>query len=212
RVHRHKDRIEHEAQREIFTGHEPDVPLALVRDLDSDYLAVSRFHRSPLLAQRLQTDPRVEARYEGYTLLFETVPNRNQGFLLDWRAVPAGLELPPTPDSHAEDWPAYPRAEGHEGVEGYVDATRFASPSRCAALVFDFESTQAGKPLLELAPSGPTTLWLDDELLVSTGGEPGAVLGQGVSLQVDLEPGRHRFTALTCRDSRGRAGFYLVRR
>ncbi|HEY4564806.1 MAG TPA: hypothetical protein VIJ36_17615, partial [Thermoanaerobaculia bacterium] len=66
----------------------------------------------------------------------------------------------------------------------------------------------------ELAPSGPSTLWLDGRRLVSEAGEPGAVLGRGIVLPVELTAGTHRLAVLTCPDTTpaARSGFYLVER
>ena len=73
------------------------------------------------------------------------------------------------------------------------------------------EVAEAATRLYELAPYGPTKLWLDDDLVLATGDTPRAYLGSGTIVPLRLEPGSHRITVLTCpgRDGSGRSGFYL---
>ncbi|HSG38662.1 MAG TPA: hypothetical protein VLE27_03395, partial [Thermoanaerobaculia bacterium] len=84
----------------------------------------------------------------------------------------------------------------------------------CLALVHEEETASSVRIDYELAPSGPTTLWLDGRLLTSASGDGGAVLGHGIVTPVDLTPGLHRITVLTCPESgrEGRSGFYLLER
>ena len=208
------------AQRAIFDGLEPDVPRALVQALDSDFLAASRYHRKPRLFERLRHDPRIGPRYQGHTLLFQVRPGQNDGFVLQWRQVPKGVELPVGNDVPSDSWPVYPLNDDPKirALEGYVDATRL-SDEACVALVHDFETRdQADTRRFELAPYGPTTLWLDGEPLASTQATLGAYLGRGLRLNAELEPGPHRLTVLTCRGEEvGKgpspySGFYLVDR
>ena len=211
----------YEAQRQVFDGLEPDVPKVLVEQLDSEFLAASRNHRHPSLFERLRHDPRVGPRYQGHSLLFQLLPNRNEGFVLDWRRVPVGFELPVAPEAATSDWPQYPLATDARvrSVEGYVDARRFGDEP-CVALVHDLQIDpgEAGVRTWELAPYGPTTLWLDGEPLVSTQASLQAFLGRGLRVSADLEAGGHRLTALTCRGevigegASAYSGFYLLDR
>ena len=91
-------------------------------------------------------------------------------------------------------------------MEGYVDARRVAS--RGCVLLASPRPPPPGE--LELAASGPTRLWAGGSPVVAVGGEPGAVLGEGVRLRAGATAGP--LTVLTCPDRRGRAGFYLLRR
>ena len=205
------------AQRKVFDGKEPDVPQVLVKELDSDYLAVSRYHEHPELLERLRRDPRVEAVYQAHTLLFRMVPDQNESFVLDWKQIPRGQNLPLDPVVDIAAWPTYPLNEDPRlrSYEGYVDGRRL-SDEPCVALAHDFESTTAETRSYELAPFGPTTVWLDDQLLVADQSTPGAFLGRGLRLATELKPGPHRLTVLTCTGEiigSGKPpdkGFYLV--
>jgi len=200
------------AERAVFEGREPDVPLALARELDSDHLAVSTFHPEPRLLRRLASDPRVELRYAAFTRLYAMLPDRNQGFVLDWRLVPKGSTLPAAGDD-ASLWRSYPRAEEVRlrRLEGFVDLARLDGAGDCQALVHDLRSEEPVEVRWEFAPYGRAALWLDDRQLFATGAELGAVLGQGLELPLALAPGPHRLTVLTC-PAGGRNGFYLLER
>ncbi len=209
----------YEAQRQVFEGLEPDIPRVLVERLDSEFLAASRGHQHPSLFERLRHDPRIVTRYQGHALLFQVLPNRNERFVLDWRRVPGGFELPVSADVPTSDWPSYPLATNPSirSLEAYVDARRFGEQP-CVALVHDLQidPAQTGVRTWELAPHGPTTLWLDGEPLVSTQAGLQAFLGRGLRVTADLEPGHHRLTALTCRGevigegTSPYSGFYLL--
>lgn len=197
--------------RAIFEDREPDVPLALKAELDSDYLALSRFHQPQSLLRRLDGDPRLRPRYRGYTLLYELVPEANHDFILDWRIVPEGTALPP-PVADVAKFPRSPRAATAElrAIEGYVDGNGSGKPARhCAARVHELEAAEAASPRFELAASGPTSLWVDDELRISAVGTGAAYPGGGVTFPVRLAPGSHRITVLTCAGDDRRTGFYL---
>ncbi len=62
----------------------------------------------------------------------------------------------------------------------------------------------------ELAPYGPSKLWLDDRLLLSIDESPAGILGKGVKVPLALAPGEHRITLLTCPGAGNRSGFYLL--
>ncbi|MEE8524771.1 MAG: hypothetical protein V3T72_12625 [Thermoanaerobaculia bacterium] len=204
------------ALRAIFEDREPDVPRALKAELGCDFLALSRFHQPPGLLRRLDGDPRLRSRYRGYTLLYELVPGANQAFILDWRLVPEGADVPP-PATDVATFPRVPRAATAElrALEGYVDPRRGGVPIQgCVAMVHELEAVEEATPLFELAASGPTSLWVDDELRISSADTTGAYPGGGVSFPVRLDPGSHRITVLTCPGAGGdqRTGFYLWRR
>lgn len=199
------------AARAVFEGREPDVPLALEAELDSAFLALSSFHPHGDLLRRLADDPRLVARYRGYTLLYEAVPGRNEGFVLDWRVVPPGVALPAS--GEIGGFAAYPRAERAEerALEGFVDLRRAGVEADCGAVVREEEIAAPEERSYELASWGPSTLWVDGEPVLATGAASRAVLGAGLVFRVPLDAGRRRFTVLTC-GVEGRAGFYLRRK
>ena len=201
-------------QSALFDGSEPDPPLAAVAGLDSEFIVFPLGEETRGLAERLATDPRVEALHRGFNGVFRVRPAPDAGFVLDWQAVPPSSSLPPTETSAF--WPAYPRLTdpGARALEGYVDARRISPGRDCVGLVHEEETAAAARIDYELAPAGPTTLWLDGRLLVAARGDAGAVLGKGVALPVDLAPGLHRIAVLTCPESGpgARSGFYLVAR
>ncbi len=200
------------ALREVFEGREPDVPMTLATELRSDYLALSRFHESSRLRQRLAADPRLREVHRAYTLLYEVVPGANERFVLDWRVVPEG-RLPPAA-GEVDGFAPYPRAEDElRSLEAYVDSGRLVDdPGDCLALVHPLAVAEPTVRTYELAPYGPSKLWLDDTLLLSLDESPSAVLGHGVTVPLALEPGEHRLTVLTCPGTGNRSGFYLVKR
>ncbi len=197
--------------RAVFEGLEPDVPLTLRTELRSDYIALSRFHRSSRLRRRLAADPRLRQVHRAYTLLYEVVPGANEAFVLDWRIVPEGT-LPPAA-GELDGFAPYPRAKEPElrAIEAYVDATKLAGGADdCLALVHPLTVVEPTVRTYELAPYGRSKLWLDDRLELALGESPSAVLGQGVEIPLVLEPGEHRITVLTCPGTGNRSGFYLL--
>jgi hypothetical protein len=65
---------EYAIQRAIFDGSHPDVPGAVKRDLDSDFIALDWTSAPPALLERIKGDPRLRVRYGGYNVLLEIVP------------------------------------------------------------------------------------------------------------------------------------------
>ena len=200
------------ALRAVFEGREPDVPLTLQRELRSDYIALSRFHESSNLRQRLTADPRLREVHRAYTLLYEVVPGANRPFVLDWRIVPEG-RLPPAAGEVAGFEP-YPRVEGElRAIEAYVDAAKQVDdPGDCLALVHPLTVSEPTVRTYELSPYGTSKLWLDDSLVLALDEAPSAVLGRGVKVPLAFEPGEHRLTVLTCPGAGMRSGFYLLER
>lgn len=207
----------------ILEGTEPDVPLTVVTALESEYLAFSPLKQGEAFKARMPADPRLEPLYRGYNSLYRVRPAPGP-FVLDWRAVPAGTPLPVPPGRPLEGWLPYPRLEepGTRRIEGWVDGDRIlGGEGDCLALTRDEpgepdpESEEAGARW-ELAPHGPTALWVDGDLVVRVNGEMGSVLGRGVVVEARPGLGLRRMTVLTCRGGadghRGRVGFYLLRR
>jgi hypothetical protein len=207
----------YQLQSDLFDGSEPDPALAAA-GLDSEFIACPLDGDTRLLAERLAADPRVRTLYRGYNGVFRVGPApAGPGFVLDWKAVPPASSMPPPASAAVAAWPDYPRLADPRGreLEGYVDARRVSPRGGCVGLAREEGVVVAAARIeYELAPSGPTTLWLDGRLLAAVGGEPGAVLGRGIVLPVELAPGTHRLAVLTCPDSTpaARAGFYLLER
>jgi hypothetical protein len=61
-------------QESVFNGSCPDVPVALQRGLDSDYLGFDATHASPLLIERVRSEPRLRVVYGGFNVLLHVVP------------------------------------------------------------------------------------------------------------------------------------------
>jgi hypothetical protein len=204
------------AQVALFDGSEPDPPLTAVADLDSEYIVCPMEGETRKLVKRLFADPRVEVLHRGFNGVFRIRPAAGSGFILDWKVLPGDLSLPPSDEAAAELWPAYPRLADPKAraVEGYVDARRVARGRNCVAFVHEQESRERERIDYELAPSGPSALWLDERLLLKSQTDSGAVLKRDIELPIDLTPGRHRITVLTCPESgpEARSGFYLVAR
>ena len=206
----------HEAQRGIFDGSEPDVPWLAASALNSEFVAFSTATTEPRLSARLASDPRVRPLYRQVNALYQLLPGANSDFVLDWQVLPPQSDLPPSPELHLDPRHSYPRA-AHADLEGYVDLRRLGPLRGCVAFAHDLQPDGETTLRFELAPYGPTVLWLDQRLVASVAGELGAVLGQGIELPIELpeglEPGRHRLTVLTCPNTaRNQGGFYLLRR
>ena len=127
--------------------------------------------------------------------------------------MPAGSSLPPAGETG--NWKTYPLLEDPElrSLEGYIDLRRVGDTAECVALVHWIETGVEEERVLELAPSGPSSIWVDEAIAASVQDAPAAVLGRGTLLPVKLGPGLHRITVLTCPDpDTDRIGFYLVER
>ena len=196
------------AQRALFAGEEPDVPLVAATVLDSDHLAWSLPGSSSRLRARLAADPRAVPLHVGFQALFALRPAPPGTFWLDWRVLPEAGRAPAAGLASA---PAYPRHPDRAGraIEGFVDAAR-VGPG-CAAFARALPAGAADAEW-ELAPSGATRVWLGGRPLLAVGGSPGAVLGEGVRLRLSGGAPGEPLVVLTCPGEDGRAGFYWVRR
>ncbi len=203
------------AQDEIFRGEEPDVPLRAAAVLDSEFLAYSAATGDRTLTRRLIGDPRVESLHRGINLLFRLQGPAGEPFVLDWQLAPGDASLPVAEADDLSGWPSYPLAEASplRALEGFVDGRRVVAPGQCLGLVHSFDLEESQTRLLELAALGPTTLWVDGRQALEVRGGSRAVLGRGTQLPLELEPGNHRLSVVTCPYSAaGSPGFYLVRR
>lgn len=207
------------AQRALFDGVEPDVPLASFAELDSRFVAWSLPGAPPRLLARLRADPRAQPLHLGFQALFALAPARPGTFVLDWKVTAAPDEAAAAPGAppfgagadaatlaSLPDYPLHPEPAAR-ALEGFVDAGRVAA-GRCVAFARPGSGLAPGS--YELAAAGPTALWRDGELLVSIGGSPGAVLGEGVRFRLEGEA--RPLSLVTCPGDSGRAGFYLLPR
>jgi hypothetical protein len=190
------------AQRAVFAGDEPDVPLAVRRRLASDYIACATAGPTARLAARLAADPRAATLHHGINAVYRLLGADNHAFVLDWQEERRGA--------------AYPRLRQGEGgeIEGYVDARRMLAEGNCLELAHAEELKAPARVTWELSPSGPSRLALDGRTLAATSTSLHAVLGRGVILPVTLAAGKHVVSVLTCPDAEApdRIGFYLLER
>jgi hypothetical protein len=195
---------------DVFAGQEADAPLLIKTVLDSDYVALFSLSGQPL-GRRLSADPRVTRAERGQDSLFEIHSGANSRFLLDWRLVPVGLKV----DGLRVDpgWPAYPRATTKQArdVEAFVDLRRIGDASGCRILIQEIVASSPAAVLYEFAPYGPGQLWLDGSFVLSLGGAPQAVLGQGGQVNLPLPVGSHTLAVRSC-PAGGQNGFFLLER
>lgn len=188
--------------RALFAGEEPDVALAAGSGLDSDYLAFSVLSTPGRLAARAAGDPRLRAVHLGYDRLYAIEAGRGERFVRDWDAAAPGKPFAP-----------YPRLSEPKAreLEAFVDARR-VDPG-CVRFLRRETFPAEIRRFYELAPYGSARLAVDGRPLVALGGAPGAVLGQGAVIEVELAAGEHVWTLETCPDpATGRSGFYLLER
>ncbi|HEV7768673.1 MAG TPA: hypothetical protein VGQ76_26990 [Thermoanaerobaculia bacterium] len=167
---------EYWTQRLMFDGADPDIAFAAHRVLDSDYIAYARWETPPTFSARVQNDPRFERIYDGYNVLLRVKPS----------------------DAFITDWPGYPRIA--PGIEGFVDADRVNRGARCTTF-----SRTLSPGRYELAPWGPTRVWVDERLHAEVATAQLAIVGRGIAT-----PGGN-VRIETCRAGE-RSGFYLMRR
>jgi hypothetical protein len=192
------------AQLAVFGGEEPDVPLVVGTELDSDYIAFTRRGNAGV-APRLAHDPRVRLVHAGFESLYALVPGANGAFVLAWRVSPSA-RLPNT-IGETRAWPTYPRAPTDRGraLEGLVDGRRL--PGNGCRVFARLLAVPDGRTIeYELAPQGPTRVVVDGRPVATVPGGARAVLGQGA--MVTVSSGEHLISVDTC-PADGFAGFYL---
>lgn len=198
--------------RRVFAGDEPDTPLALAEVLTSDHWVISRGKPDEVGALvRLVGDPRFEVLHDGPRVLARVRPGANEDFVLDWRLAPTGAVWPVPGDMPTTGWPSYPRhpVPHLRAIEGFVDLARVTPAEGCVRLVHELPAGTSKFLRGELAPAGPTRLFLDDRLLLSVPGGGGARLADAVTVELDRAIDQpHRLLLETCA-AEGRLGFYL---
>jgi hypothetical protein len=204
---------EFDAQRRLFAGDEPDAPLVAAWRLGSDHIAFDR-GLSPALFDRLSNDPRTYPVYASFNVIAGLRPAPNAPFFVDWRVAGGDTKSPSLPRDGGAMWPPYPRMKGANlrALEGYVDLARVATKPGCATFVHDLDAVEPTSARWEFAPWGPARISLDGSPLADVRSSRFAILGRGLSIPVELTPGRHTLTVETCTDAQLRGGFYLVKR
>jgi len=198
-----KDPRAYRAQRRIFAGAEPDVPLRLLADLHSDYLVFSLLSEDRrALLQRLEADPRIRRLKAGINAVYAIEPGSNGAFVLDWDvgAQGGGGTLP------------YPRRTDprEAAVEGYVDARRLEGPLRERSFVHTESVSTPVRVEYELSSAGPFTLLADGKEIGASDVGSRAVLGRGLIVPVTLSRGTHTLAVrLGLGPQPGNQGFYL---
>jgi hypothetical protein len=168
---------QHRALQRIFDGEEPDIPVAIMRHLDSDHLAVQKPWSLPQLDAMLRDDPRWQVVHAEANLLLRAAPPRDGRFLVDWSVTPPGGE--------SGTVIRYPRLEGAGSeLEGFVELGRVMSEPGCRRFV-----TRAGcegctlrhrvrgharflidgEPIQEVRAPAALSPWTDLEMETSAG-------------------------------------------
>lgn len=174
----------------ILRGDEPDVPSAVLEQLDSEYLAFdARAHEA--LLERLVNDPRAQLVQRGSHALFRLAA-QHPSFVSGWTRRSGSA-------------PALTKA--------YVDVSAALDASGCASVehAFTIEPVEQRWHAFELAAWGPSVLWFDGVQRLQLAAANEARLGQGPALALQLTPGAHTLRVRSCRHEGG-AGFYLIDR
>ncbi len=192
----------------VFDGSEPDVPLTVATDLDSDSVVLMQAERRTV-GQRLMADPRVRWSQRGIDSLFTIGAGNNRGFLLDWQTAP----LPLGASSPTAAMVPYPRAadERAQALEGFVDFRRLSGGDPCRVFAHEVDVAEPTTRSYEFAPYGRGVLSCDGAPVVGVQSDPRAILGRGVILSLRLARGHHTLSVQTCREGRF-GGFYLLER
>jgi len=186
-----RDRAAFDASESLFRGAEPDSPTVLLGALDSDYVAFVRNSSTSTLESRLRSDPRVETLFAGQNYLGRIHPERASAFVRGWV------------DEHGGGVPS---------ETGWVDLRNHVSAAMpCATVVHETEIDRPLSENVEVATWGPAVVKLDGEVAVATQAPSHAILGRGLIVPIDWQPGHHTLTVQACRYG-SIAGFYAVRR
>jgi hypothetical protein len=201
------------AQQRLFTGEEPDAPMLVADQLESDHIAIDR-GRSPLLFERLAGDPRTYPVYSSFNVIAGIRPAPAGTFFVDWRLALDDEVSPPAPLDGSRPMTPYLSfiLPEHRPLVGYIDLGQVTRKPACATFVHSLDVAAPESARWEFAPWGPARISLDGTPLADVRSSRRAVLGRGLTIPVELAAGRHTITVETCSDSKLRGGFYLVRR
>jgi hypothetical protein len=206
----------------VMAGDLPDVPDAIARELESEYLAVA-VGSYPELERRLAGDPRARLLHRGRHALYR-VQNRADGFVEGWipessstdargakPKVAPGAAFRAARDTNQPVQQADPTSRPDAQPSSYVDARAAIAADGCAILIHDESVITPRARLFELAAWGPSVWWVDGQQRLQLPAANRARLGEGPAVLIRLEPGPHRFKIRTCA-SDGEAGFYVLDR
>jgi hypothetical protein len=205
---------------EVMAGERPDIPAAIARELESEYLAFT-VGSYPELERRLAGDPRATLLHRGRHALYR-VQSRADGFVEGWTPSPSSVdarlvnpEVAPGAAFRAETnqpvQQADPTSRPDAQPSSYVDARAAIAADGCAVLIHDESVITTRARLFELAAWGPSVLWVDGQQRMQLPAANRARLGESPAVLIRLEPGPHQFKIRTC-ISDGQAGFYLLDR
>jgi len=199
-------------QRNIWNGTEPDVPLALKKYLDSDYIAFP-YRKHLRLFRKMSEDPRANLLYRGYTAVFKINPNTNKQFVLDWKILSDNENWPPAAMDFETDAASNPKVEDStvQAYKGYLDGRSSNSRNKCLNWVHVEYVEEAAKVVYEISSYGGFRFWLNGNPVLSNFSSAQAALGQGIRLDLELMPGRHIFSMQTF-PHLGENGFYMLER
>jgi hypothetical protein len=182
------DPLRHAVWSHVLAGELPDVPDAIARVLESDYLAFS-VGRHPELERRLANDPRAQLLQRGRHALFR-MQRTDPHFFTDW-----------TSDSGAS---------ASQTRASFIDASPYLRDG-CATFQRSEIASLSRTQRLELAGWGPTAFFIDGQQRLPPSAANLARLGEGSGLAIRIEPGTQHWVVKTCAHA-GKAGFYLVDR
>lgn len=192
------------AQRAIFEGREPDVPLVLRRELDSDWIALSLFHQPAEVIERLEDDPRLERRSSGYTMLWRVAPEGADEMVTDWTVVESWRTT--APGSRETAPRAYPLSEDAElaQLEGFVDLDRVVPRDGCVRMIHRIRGSGNGV--------GPWTLRATVPLALRLGSTVVRHSGDDRPIEIEIEESVPGVAVEACSSPAAfRPGFSLIR-
>jgi hypothetical protein len=168
----------YDVQRRLFAANVVDVPLALRRDLDSDFIAFDA-RSLPALHEQLLHDPRMVPLIAGGHVLYRIAASGGEGFALQLRAADSRAALQ---RGGGGRYPllADPSARA---LEGFVDTARVAGAGRC--LWFAPDRLAPGD--YEFGADAAAELWGAEQSLLRTPGQPRLVVGHGKRVHVSSQ-------------------------
>ena len=164
--------------RNIWNGSEPDVPLAVKRYLDSDYIAFP-YRKYQKLFRRMIADPRARLLYRGYTAVFQIKPHANKLFAFGWKIVPNSTKWPPSVKDIKIDTEEELRVEDSIGqaYKGYMNGQKDHSINSCVNWVHIENVNETVTVEYEISSYGGFSFWLDGKPILANFSPVQAILG-----------------------------------